>query len=261
MKTNLSIVVSSCDAFKDCWEPFIYSIKRYWADCHYHIYILSNFDEIDTPHGISFIKVGEDKMFASNLKVVLKRIDSDYIIYLQDDYWLNKKVDNNRITSHINYCVNNQIDYMRLTFPFQSGKNVNGIYRQHVLSQRYAICLQAAIWNRNTLSSLLRDGDSGWDFEYKIQKYAIQSHIRVKALGIKREFADGGFNYVRGTGVRKGRWTIEGYKFLVDHGFNSILKEREREGWFFGNIVDKQGPFRPLFLVIAKIMMEFKWNF
>ncbi len=258
---NIVVVVSSCDFFKDCWEPFIYSIKKFWTDCPYPIYIVSNNESIDTPAGISFIKVGDDKKFASNLRAAINQIDADYIIYLQEDYWLNKRVNNDDIARHLEYCIMHQIDYLRLTSPFLNGTYVSDCYKKYTLEQRYAICLQAAIWKRGTLIALLREGDSGWDFEYKIQQYAIQSHIVVDALGIKKEYADSGINYVRGTAVRKGLWTIEGYQFLKENGFSSLLSRRGREGWFFGNIIDNQGPLRLICLAIVKIMMKFKLNF
>lgn len=258
---DVAIIVSSCDLFKDCWEPFILSVQKYWSDCPYPIYILSNNDTIKTPDGISFITVGEDKKFASNLIKALNKIDTDYVIYLQEDYWLNKKIDSRNIVSHINYCKKNKVDYLRLTFPYLDGANIGTLYREYSLEQRYAICLQAAIWKRQTLISLLREGDSGWDFEYKAQKHAIKSLLRVKALGIKHDYSSTGINYVRGTAVRKGLWTIEGYKFLKENGFQHLLNKRKREGWFFGNIIDCQGPLRPLCLAIVKIMMKLKWNF
>ena len=258
---KVAIVVSSCDHFKDCWAPFIASIKKYWPDCPYLVYIISNNDEIETPNGISFIKVGQDRKFAANLHVALNQIDTDYLIYLQEDYWLNKTVNTATITSHIDYCVKNQIDYLRLTFPYLAGEELNKFYRKHSLSQRYALCLQAAIWKRSILLALLRNGDSGWDFEYKIQQYAMQSHIRVNAIGLTQKYADTGISYVRGTAVRKGLWTIEGYNYLKENGYDDLLNKRGREGWIFGNIIDHQGILRPFCLAIVKIMMKLKWNF
>ena len=70
-----------------------------------------------------------------------------------------------------------------------------------------------------------------------------------------------GINYVRGTAVRKGLWTIEGYKFLKENDFKYLLDKREKEGLFFGNIIDNQGLLRPLCLAIVKIMIKLKWNF
>lgn len=261
MNDNVAIVVSSCDFFQDCWEPFIYSMQKYWKDCPFHVHIVSNENEIKTPEGFSFIRVGRDMLFASNLKTALRKIDADYIIYLQEDYWLDKMVDTSAIIQHLKYCAEHDVDYLRLTFPYLSGDDVDHYYRQNTLSQRYSLCLQAAIWKRSKLMSLLRDGDSGWDFEYKIQQFAIDSHISVYALGLKSEYATLGINYVRGTAVRKGLWTIEGYKFLQENGFKNLLGKRGREGKFFGTIIDNQGPMRPIYLAIVKAMMKLKLNF
>lgn len=261
MNNSIAVVVSSCDFFQDCWQPFIFSMQKYWPDCPFPVYLVSNYKEIETPQGFSFIRVGKDKLFASNMKTALEQIDADYIIYLQEDYWLNKKVHTDAIIHHIDYCRSHNVDYLRLTFPFLKGENIDKQYRCHTLKQRYSICLQAAAWKRSKLLTLLREGDSGWDFEYKIQAYAIDKHINVYALGLRSEYNALGINYVRGTAVRKGLWTLEGYRFLQEYGFKNLLNKRGREGWFFGNIIDYQGPLRPLCLAIVKIMTKLKVNF
>ena len=70
MDNNVSIVVSSCDLFEDCWAPFIHSMRKYWPDCEWPVYVISNHKAIDGPEGFSFIKVGEDLKFASSVKPV-----------------------------------------------------------------------------------------------------------------------------------------------------------------------------------------------
>lgn len=258
---KIAVVVSSCDFFEDCWEPFIYCVQKYWKDCPYPLYIVSNHKSIETSKGISFIKVGEDKKFSSNLEVALNQIEADSVIYLQEDYWLNRPVDNNAIEEHIRYCVNNDMDYLRLSFPFLRGNRVNDQYREHSLIQKYTLCLQAAIWKKSTLMQLLIEGDSGWDFEYKIQQYAIDNHIKVKALSLVEKHVDKGFNYVLGTAVRKGRWTREGYRFLKENGFETWLPKRKQEGWVFGNFQEVHGPLRLFCMAIVKIMKIKNWNF
>ena len=82
--TKAAIVVNSCDAFNDCWNPFIHSMTKYWNDCPWQVYIISNNNTIECPKGFSFLQVGEDKKFASNLKKAISMLDSEYIIYLQN---------------------------------------------------------------------------------------------------------------------------------------------------------------------------------
>ena len=83
---KVSVVVTSCDHFSECWEPFIKSIDKHWGDCPWDINIISNYQSIKSEK-VKFINVGEDKGWASNLKVALKQIDSNYIIYLHEDYF------------------------------------------------------------------------------------------------------------------------------------------------------------------------------
>ena len=262
MKENrTAVVVSSCDYFEDCWKPFIFSILKYWDDCPFHIYIISNFKDTDTPDNISFLKVGEDRKFSSNLKKALNQIDAEYIIYMQEDYWLNNPVNTASIVRHINYCEQNAIDYMRLTFPYLKGKETDAGYREHTLNQKYSICLQAAVWKRASLISLLRDGDTGWDFEYGIPQYALSNNMMFKVLSIPFEKRAEGIRYVKGTAVRKGLWTKEGYEFLIDNGFNEFVDHRGREGRSYGALVDNNGPFRLVCLALGKIMKLLKLNF
>lgn len=47
----------------------------------------------------------------------------------------------------------------------------------------------------------------------------------------------------------------------VDFPGTELLDKRGCEGWFFGNIIDNQGPLRPICLAIVIIMMKLKWNF
>lgn len=257
---DISIIVNSCDAFSDCWRPFIHSVRKYWNDCPWPLYIISNNNSIATPEGISFIKVGEDKKFASNLKKAIEAIDSEYIIYLQEDYFLDKAVDQKSIEQHLLYCKLNNIDYMRLGMPFIKGEPVE-CYSVNKLTDKYALCLQAAIWKKATLDNLLFEGWSGWDFEYKIQDYAIKQGMDIKILGLRKECKEKGINYVTGTAVRKGKWTYSGYNFLKNEGFETEISKRGKEGYFFYHLQEIQGIFRLPALAIVKFMKKMKWNF
>lgn len=188
-------------------------------------------------------------------------LDSEYIIYLQEDYFLDCKVKQEAIEAHLEYCKQNNIDYLRLGMPFIKGKTVNGIYSENKLTDKYALCLQAAIWKKETLDKLLFEGWSGWDFEYKIQDYAIKQGMKLKILGLKEVHKGKGINYVTGTAVRKGKWTISGYEFLKNEGFEDVIPMRGREGYLFYHLQEVNGLLRIPALAIVKLMKFFNWNF
>lgn len=259
---NAAIVVSSCDFFEDCWAPFIHSISKYWSDCKWPIYIISNSKQIATPNGVYFVQVGEDKKFASNLKSALSRINADYIIYLQEDYFLNQNVDSDAISEHIEYCSKNQVDYLRLGFPYLGGKTIDTIYEENDVMTKYALCLQAAIWKKSKLESILLENWSGWDFEGNIQKYIKDNGLTFRVLGLRKRFAKNkGLNYVTGTAVRKGIWTRAGYDFLKAEGFDELLSKRGQEGWLFYHLQQSVGILRVPCLALVRVMKYLKWNF
>ena len=262
MKNKFSIVISSCDAFKDCWEPFIYSVKKYWPDTPCEMFIVSNHLTIEDEK-VKFIKVGDDKGWASNLKVALSGIEADYILYLQEDYWLTKTVDTEKLLSQIVYCETNGVDYLRLNIPFSDNTKIDSHHALCPLEKdKYAICLQAAIWKKVTLEKLLIDGWSGWDYEAKACKYAIDNNIAVKAQVVLSMADDIILHYVEGTAVRKGKWTRQGAAFLKEYGFVNLLSRRKTEGWLISHLaIWRNNPvFHYPSTVAIRILNKMKWN-
>lgn len=257
---KVAVVVSSCDYFSDCWEPMFLSLSRCWPDCKYPVYFVSNHQNIEAPPNVTFIRVGEDRLFSANLKLALLQIDADYIIYLQEDYWLTQRVSTSAINEHITFAESHDVDYLRLSFPYQLGTVVNDKYCQLPLTQKYALCLQAAIWKRETMLKLLIDGHSGWDFEYMIQKYALQNDIKVKAYCLREKFMSDGVQYVEGTAVRKGRWTRAAVLFLQENGFSYLLNKRKTEGLILSFLQKIQGRLRPCALCVVKLMKILNLN-
>lgn len=242
---DVAVVVSSCDAFSDCWAPFVYSLEKYASNCPYPIYIVSNLKTeaiSDKVLDIHFLQIGEDEKWGTNLHKALSLINADYVLYLQEDYFLSDFVSWNDIKNHINYCIQNSVDYLRLTFPFLPGKEIDNNYVKNDLSQAYSVCLQAALWKKKTLEQLCVKGWSGWDFEKNVVALIRKLLPQFSYLGLKNS-ALGQIRYVKGTAVRKGKWTHPGYSFLRKNGFAHLLKNRAKEPLWW-QLVDVDGPLR-----------------
>lgn len=227
-----AILISSCDAFIDCWEPMIYSIKKSWPDCRYPIYLISNDKEINDS-SVTFLKVGEDLGFASNLKKALKMIDYDYIIYFQDDYFIDNKVNSSSIEAHINHCKKNDIDFLKLSDESKLRDKLkinNSIYCRNPIDVKYSLNTEISIWKKDMLEKICVDGFTGWDFERKIISYILRNGIKINSETIYSSFyPQEGIKTVLGTAVRRGRWTKDGVKFLKENGFKEIIYKRKTE--------------------------------
>ena len=81
---NCSIIVSSCDNFSDLWEPFFILFFKYWPDCPFKIYLISE-TKIYSDEKVEMISLKKDMGWASNLKAAIRRINTPYFIYFQEE--------------------------------------------------------------------------------------------------------------------------------------------------------------------------------
>ena len=194
------IVVSSFDGFSDIWEPFSTLFFRYWSDCPYQIYLISNFKTYNHPR-VTSLAIGADGKWANNLFAALDRISATHIIYLQDDYFLTQKVDTMRIQNLVHYVMSNNIGCIRL-FPQPAPDLPYHALELGMISQQaeYRISLQAAIWNVPALKALMCRGESGGDVEIEGTKRANA------AEGIFLSVKEPVIDYIEG--ATKGKWNI-----------------------------------------------------
>lgn len=231
---DTSIIISSCDAFEDCWEPMIYSIEKYWIDCPFPIYFISNYKEIESEK-VTFIKVGKDLGFCSNLKNALKQIGTKYIIYFQEDYFLNKKVPDNHIKNHIDHCESECVDFLKIhnnDFLFRDKLRINNSdYCKNPIDSRYSINTSIAIWNKALLENLCIEGYSGWEWERNIINYINNNDIIINSEILHSSvYKDKSISTISGGAVAKGKWTLNGTEFLLKNGFNNLIGKRKVEG-------------------------------
>ena len=237
ISTTTAILVSSCDAFSDCWLPMIHSLRKYWPNCPYPIYFISNFDSIEEK-GINFIKVCQDKGFGSNTKRALELINADSIIFFLEDYFLQEKVDNDIITSHLNHCIRENVDFLKIDYRdiiYRDKMKIGqSFYCANPLDIKYSLNTAIAIWKKETLKLLCVEGISAWDFERKGIEHIKKNNLEIYSETIlSTSFDKYTIKKISGPGaVCKGRWTMEGVAFLNENGFSELISEREIEGNF-----------------------------
>lgn len=252
---TVSVVISSCDLYSDCWKPMFLSLKENWPESRIPVYLISNYKQSgDTM--VKTIIVGEHLGWGINTHKALESIDSEYILLLQEDYFLNKSLQDGIIEKHVRFCKENDVDYLRLGEPFvDQNMTENPDYCNNPIDLPYALCLQPAIWKKSTLLKLTLDGWTGWDFERNIKSYIDEHGILIKAMVINSCVAPTqGYNMVHGTAIRKGIWTEGGIEFLQSHGFYEEIKGRKREGKLLTILNDVQ-PSSP-FIWPAKVLRK-----
>jgi hypothetical protein len=163
---NCSVLVVSCDRYRDLWKPFFHLFSKYWPDCRFPLYLGANFLSVEHP-GVISLHAGEDKSWSMNLRFFLQQIPSEYVLLLLEDFFLDQQVNSGIIENHLNSLHKLGGTVLRLfpNPPFDYAlTGQQGLGGLHSLAP-YRISLQAALWNKAKLQQLIRDAESSWEFE------------------------------------------------------------------------------------------------
>jgi hypothetical protein len=228
-KTDLAILVVSCDAFQDVWHPFFACFFKYWPDCPYPIYLGSNFQAYPDSR-VHSIRVGTDIDYSSNLRKMLEQVPAEWIIVWIEDRVLSAPVDTIRLQEVINYVVAQQAGYVKLlaNHPFAFVQDSRLEVGEISKGTRYRVCMTMGLWNRNTMTKLLCPGESAWALERKGSDRSNDLSEKFFAPSwYKRSdplIADVHL-------IIKGRLLRDGQEFLKQEGLAECLQDRALQTW------------------------------
>jgi hypothetical protein len=233
--SEVSVVISTCDKYSDCWGPLAHGLDKYWPDCPYPIYLVTNVRDFPHPR-IQVIKTAKDMGWGERTAHALRRIDSPYILYMLEDFWIKRRVNSRSITDYVRYLEDGSAYYIGLMPFFTMGWDMLPFPRDRRLgvltrSASYRTALQAALWNKEVFLELLRTEESPWEFELigteRSRKY------EDKFLWIKREpwgTCENGIKYTW-SAVIGGCWSLSAKLYARSEGLEIDFSKRPSEPW------------------------------
>lgn len=231
--SNMAILISSCDKYSDVWDPFFAFFFKYWKDCPYNIYLLTNHLEYEHPK-VKSICVGDDRDWSSSFRKAINAIPEQYLMVLIEDYFLLNDVKTGELKVLFNYIIENNVAYFRL-FPCPGPEDDSDLVAGHKVGkilpgEEFRTSLQAAIWDKALIDKILIDGESAWEFEVDGTKRS--DSMEDIFMSISRESMDRlPFNYLC-TAVVKGYWVKKALKLCKEHGVKVDTSVRPIENVF-----------------------------
>jgi hypothetical protein len=211
---NTALLVSSCDKYEACWEPFAHGLQKYWPEHFRPLYFITN--DKDAPYGES-IKSGPDRGWAANLHLALESIPEDYVLYAQDDYWIDRPVNGTAIREYLAILQSGKADYIRLYPAPPPGKAFLDDERLGMIGEdaEYRTSLQMTLWRKSTLLSLLIPNETPWQFEVRgsLRSQVFKERflcVQKKAFGIGYVF----------TAIVNGEWSPLAYDYARREGIS-----------------------------------------
>ncbi|MEO6871670.1 MAG: hypothetical protein ABI233_05555 [Chthoniobacterales bacterium] len=181
---RVAIVVSSCDAFFDAWQPFAKFFERFWNDCPFEVILLTNRLSIHSAR-IRHVAIGEDRGWSSNLLAALAQMPHSHVLYFQEDYFLDAAVRTEQLAEDFAYVITSGADslcFRARSEPDRGTERLNDRFGIVPLNSDGRTRCQVTLWKRSALQSILRPGETAWDFEARgsarTQEMTILSYSR-----------------------------------------------------------------------------------
>ena len=226
------IVVSSCDKYSDIWPQFFYFLFSK-SDLLTHkvpVYLITQKKEFHHPRVISFM-TGVDHGWAVNLKKCLTVIDSDYFIYLQDDFLLKNPLQYQTLDFLVKSLKEKKGKYLSLTYdplyqPEDSSSQQDDIAPLSLENIWWVLGLEAAIWHAQSLEQLIEDSWNPWQAESGLKKKAREAPHEYYIMTHSQKFH---LEYIQA--IKGGFWLKDAVDFCRKENIPIDLKTRPCPPW------------------------------
>lgn len=161
-----TLLVSSCDRYSDLWRPYFALLERLWPDCPFPVKLIT--DSIDPRiEGVCALPVGENTDWSTALLRALDRIQTPYVLFTLEDFFLRREPDTTRLLLLLHIMQQRKFRMMRLVPRRPPNMRVRGTRDYGLITPGapYRVSTQAAYWDVHALRSLLRPGETAWEFE------------------------------------------------------------------------------------------------
>lgn len=226
---DCTILVNSCDAYEDVWDPLFSALKNRWEKCPYKIVLNTEsksykFDGLDIITLNLFDKSDED-LWGKRLRRTLQHINTKYVISIFDDFILEDYVKQDQIEKCIARMEENE-EIAVFYFSNIEGTNISDeVYEGFELLPKrkdYKLNSAPAIWRRDKLLSFTGDKDNPWAWEFfgSARTYKVKDLFYCAETGKENIYK---YNYSLGGAIYRGKWVrkviepiIKEYNLQID---------------------------------------------
>jgi len=234
-RSDCAILVNSCDAYSDVWQPFFTILKNRWGILDYPIYlntesIKCHIQEFD----VITINCPKKIEWGGRLINALYAIEEEFVLVLLEDFFFQDDVKDKYIYNCLDVMrKDSQIACMSLLPVGRFFKETNvgsreeypGFVRRDN-NEIYILCCEPALWRRRDLIYFTREWQNPWIWEAYGHHYVKKSK---KKFYCRSASAEEIFKYdvERGGAIHRGKWvgcTVR--PILEENGIDMDLDKR-----------------------------------
>lgn len=226
MYNNVSLIISSCDAYKELVDNFLLLFKKFFKDFDGPMFSTLS-DDINFDEG-SIKGIGienSNKSFSDRLLICLDKVETEYVLFFLDDFYLLKPVNINLFNSAINILnrdskVKTILLHDEVGSKYVCDNNYNEYFDVKNNKTPYLCTSQAMLWRIDFFKQIIRRNESAWEFE-QFGSYRMR-HKKGIHLYRDDKFADA-ISYPYGGVCSKGKINSK-IKYFKDYDFYDSLE-------------------------------------
>lgn len=216
-----TVLVASCDAYRDVEGPFIALWRKYWPDCPFETVLVTETQPAVTPAAAfdRTLLTGRGKSWCAMLAEALAQIETPYVMLAMNDYFLVAPVDTARVLKRLREAQTFDAAHVRL-HPNPPGRRPfpGSDLLEYPKNTAYAVTCQTGIWRRDYLLSLAQRNKSAWEFERR-GSFMLAEETRPLLVAPRPEFP-----FI--DAVHKGYWEKAGMAALAKNGIAYDFAQR-----------------------------------
>lgn len=247
LKEKITILVCTCDSYEDLWLPFFKLFDTYWEDCNIKIILNTetksySYNNLD----INSFPASKDETYGERILRNLQEVKTEYTLLLLDDFFLRKKVDENKILKFLDIMDNDKsvpVIYFTKQILNQANKTQYEGLEQLKRHAMYRLNMQAGLWRTSELLNCWEPIDNPWLWEIFANYSTFDTGKKYLQVADDNESPFYyGYN-PEGMGVFRGKWVyddvqplFEEHDISIDFSKRGLYKKSEEKNYFANKI-------------------------
>lgn len=167
-KTEISIVVLSCDKNSFLWDGFFTLLDKYWTLHPQRIVLSTESLQYTYKNVVISNSRSTNEDWSTRLFHAICDANSEYVIIMLDDFFIKDMVAESKIEKYFD-IIRKDSRIAAISLEPQPGCKTGRYASEEIVKRRriasYRINAQPTIWRSNYLIKILRKGESPWQFE------------------------------------------------------------------------------------------------
>lgn len=182
ISSKCTVLINSCDKYEEAWGPFFSLFNKFWPECPFEK-IVNTETKSCKINGVNTVNATGN--WGERLSSALSQIDTPYVIFMLEDFFLQKPVREKEIFDKLDVLDNNPdiacFYFNRITEYTDVSSSFPGYYEMIPKSDEslYILNCQASLWRKDVLLAAAKNSENPWQFEvegYKLNKELIDTH-------------------------------------------------------------------------------------